>query len=99
MQAAGIGFLNAWGSAKYSAQMYNAVRKEGFLNKEWPDMELALLFYGDPAIFVGGRPSGIEEYFKRFTLSIGYSARNFARVGTRPQSRPIESSQGPRGVI
>ncbi|KAH8696777.1 hypothetical protein GQ44DRAFT_719095 [Phaeosphaeriaceae sp. PMI808] len=99
MQEAGIGFLNAWGSAKSAAQIYNAARKEKFLGKEWQDMELALMFYGESAIFVGSRPDGVEEYFRRFCLSMGYSAQNFARGGARPHSRPVESRQGPRGVI
>ena len=99
IQEAGIGFFNAWGFAKSGAQIYNAVRKENFLDKEWQDMELALMFYGDAALFVGSRPDGVEEYFKRFCLSMGYSAQNFACGGARLHSRPIESRQGPRGVI
>ena len=99
MQTTGISFLNAWGSAKFAAQIYNAARKEKFLDKEWQDMELALMLYGESAMFVGSRPNGVDEYFRRFCLSMGYSAQNFARGGARPHSRPVESSQGPRGAI
>ncbi|KAF2472334.1 uncharacterized protein BDR25DRAFT_312893 [Lindgomyces ingoldianus] len=99
MQEAGIAFLNAWGSAKFAAQIYNAAQKEKFLDKEWQDMELALMFYGESVMFVGSRPDGVEEYFRRFCLAIGYSAQNFARGGARSHSRPVESRQGPRGVI
>ncbi|KAF2098672.1 hypothetical protein NA57DRAFT_75909 [Rhizodiscina lignyota] len=99
MQYTGTGFLNAWGSAKYTAQLYNAALKEKFLEKGWQDMNLALAFYGDTAMFAGSKPNDVEEYFKRFCLSMGYSAQNFARGGRRPHSRPIESQQGPRGGI
>ena len=100
MQVAGVGFLNAWGSAKFTAQIYHAARKEKFLDKEWQDMEFALILYGNSAVFVGSsRPNDVEEYFRRFCLAMGYSAQNFARGGTRPHARPVESSQGPRGVI
>lgn len=99
MQEAGVGFLNAWGSAKVAAQIYNAARKEKFLDKVWQDMELALLLYSEAAMFVGSRPAGVEEYFRRFCLSMGYSAQNFATGGMRARSRPVESSTGPRGVI
>lgn len=99
MQKAGISFLNAWGSAKSTAQIYNAVRKEKFLDKQWQDMELALLLYDDPAMFIGSRPNNVDEYFRRFCLSMGYSAQNFAVGGKRQQRGVVASSEGPRGII
>ncbi|KAF2652521.1 hypothetical protein K491DRAFT_781027 [Lophiostoma macrostomum CBS 122681] len=56
MQKLGIDFLNAWDSAKTTAQIYNAVRKEKLLSKAWPDMDAALKLYGELAIFSGSRP-------------------------------------------
>lgn len=99
MQEAGISFLNAWGSAKSAAQIYNAARKEKFLDKQWQDMELALLLYGDPAIFIGSRPDNVDEYFRRFSLSMGYSAQNFAGGGRLQKKGVVASSKGPRGII
>ena len=97
LQELGLAFLNAWGSAKFTAQIYNAVRQEKFLTKSWLDMELATVIHGDPAIFVGDRPKNVEDYFQRFALSMGYSAQNFAQGGKRNHSRPIVSNMGPRG--
>jgi hypothetical protein len=98
MQEAGFKFLNAWGSVKFAAQIYNAARKEKFLEENWQDMDLAITFYGQPSLFVGNAPSDIDEYFRRFCLSVGYSAQNFAR-DSRAMSDVIESSKGPKGVI
>jgi hypothetical protein len=98
MQEAGIAFVNAWGSVKSTAQIYNAARKEKFLDKHWQDMDLAITFYGQPSLFVGSVPSSVDEYFRRFCLSMGWSAQNFAR-NKRAKSGPIASSQGPRGAI
>lgn len=97
LQELGLAFLNAWGSAKFTAQIYNAVRQEKFLTKSWHDMELATVIHGDPAIFFGDRPKNVEDYFQRFALSMGYSAQNFAQGGKRNHSRPIVSNMGPRG--
>ena len=51
------------------------------------------------AIFVRSRPNNADEYFKRFCLSIGYLAQNFARGRTWPHARLIVLSEGSRGVI
>lgn len=99
MQEMGLAFLNAWGSAKFTAQLYNAVKQEKLLTRSWQDMDLALMIHGDPAMFVGDRPTNADDYFQRFTLSMGYSAQNFAQGGKRKQSRPIVSNKGPRGEL
>lgn len=99
MQEMGLAFLNAWGSAKFTAQIYNAVRQEKFLTRSWQDMDLAVMIHGDPAMFVGDRPNNTDDYFQRFALSMGYSTQNFAQGGKRKHSRPIASNKGPRGLL
>jgi hypothetical protein len=61
MQEAGIAFLNAWGSVKTAAQIYNASRKERLLNKRWQDMELAMHLYGQSSLFVGSPPNTVDQ--------------------------------------
>ncbi|KAF2279116.1 uncharacterized protein EI97DRAFT_440580 [Westerdykella ornata] len=99
MQELGLAFLNAWGSAKFAAQIYNAVRQEKFLTRSWQDMDLAITIHGDPAMFVGDRPKNTDDYFQRFALSMGYSAQNVAQGGKRKHSRPIVSNRGPQGEL
>jgi hypothetical protein len=99
MQEAGVCFVNAWGSVKSAGQIYNAARKEKLLSKAWQDMELAVILHGRPGIFVGNAPNNVEEAFKCWSLSLGYSAQNFAQGGRRTHSAALTSSQGPRGLI
>lgn len=97
MQEMSLTFLNAWGSAKFTAQLYNAVRQEKFLTQPWEDMDLALMIHGDYAVFVGDRPKTTDDCFQRFAIFMGYSAQNFAQGGRRMHSRPIVTEEGPRG--
>lgn len=89
-----IVFVNAWGSIMYAAQLYNAVLKEKLISKIWKDMELVISLQGHDKFFVGDAPTGLEEYLKRFLLSMDYSAAIFA-----PNRRPgtnVVSPKGPR---
>ncbi|KAL8824663.1 MAG: hypothetical protein Q9191_004901 [Dirinaria sp. TL-2023a] len=95
-QEIGITFVNAWGSVMYAAQLYNAVLKEKLLSKSWTDMELVISLHGHENFFVGDAPRGLEEYLKRFLLSLGYSATFFAS-NRRPNAN-IASSKAPRSL-
>lgn len=75
----GLAFANARGSILYTSQLYNAVRQEKLLVKPWKDMELLLALHSSEAFFAGDPPSDLEEYLKRFLLSMAYSATNFAK--------------------
>ncbi|KAL8705806.1 MAG: hypothetical protein Q9201_001093 [Fulgogasparrea decipioides] len=77
-QELSIAFANAWPSVISTAHLYNAVRKERLLNTEWKDLELVIKLQGAEALFVGGRPNSVKEYYKRYLLSIGISATMFA---------------------
>ena len=93
-QAVSIGLVNAWGSIMYSAQLYNAIRQEKLLPQIWKDMELLISLHGQNAFFVGDPPKGLEEYLRRFTLSMGFSATMLA--ANRRKNDKATSSKGPR---
>jgi len=83
------------------APLYNAVKQEGLLKRTWPDMELVISFHTKGCIFVGGKPTNVEEYMKRFALSMGLSAQAFApnkRKAKRGPDVPL-SSKGPRSLL
>lgn len=101
MQHAGIIFSNAWGSTLYLAHLYNAVKQEGLLKRTWPDMELIISFHTKERIFVGDKPTNVEEYMNRLVLAMGISAQAFApnrRKAKRSPDLPL-SSKGPRSLL
>lgn len=93
-QEVGIDFANAWGSVRYTSHLYNAVRQEKLLSKFWKDMELVITLQSTETLFVGNRPKSLEDYLKRFELSMGHSASAFAK-NRRPNASTL-SSRGPR---
>ena len=94
-QETGITFVNAWGSVMYTAHLYNAVRQEKLLKTVWKDMELVIMMQSPEVLFIGNVPSNLEEYFKRFLLSMGYSATAFAS-NRRTNIGAMASARGPR---
>ncbi|KAL8788682.1 MAG: hypothetical protein Q9195_007183 [Heterodermia aff. obscurata] len=95
-QEVNLVFVNAWGSIMYSAQLYNAVRQESLVLQVWKDMEFIIAMQGGDKFFVGDAPKGLEEYLKRYLLSMGYSAAIFA-ANRRPNAN-VASSKGPRSL-
>ena len=95
-QELGIDFANAWGSIMYASHLYNATRQEKLLSKPWKDMELLMALQSTERLLVGDTPKGLEAYFKRFLLSMGYSSTIFA--SNRRRNAPIASARGPRGL-
>ncbi|KAL8848129.1 MAG: hypothetical protein Q9221_006849 [Calogaya cf. arnoldii] len=91
-----IMFVNAWGSLMYTGQLYNAVRQEKLIpqSKIWKDMEFLIMLQGPDKIFIGDRPTKLEDYLKRFLLSVGYSAAIFAK--NRRKNVQAVSAKGPR---
>ena len=96
LQEYGITYVNAWGSAMYTAHLYNALRQEGYCAQEWPDMELLIQLHTPERLFVGGAPTKTEDYLKRFSLSMGYSVSQYA--ANRRNRGAVASPQGPRGL-
>lgn len=95
-QELGVDFANAWGSIMYTSHLYNATRQEKLLSKPWRDMELLIALQSAEKIFVGNAPKDSNGYFKRFLLSMGYSAT--ALASNRRRAAPIASARGPRGL-
>lgn len=95
-QEIGLAFANAWGSILYTSQLYNAVRQEKLLRNPWKDAELLISLHSPEVFFTGDPPKGLEEYLKRFMLSVGYSASLFA--SNRRRNSPAVSARGPRSL-
>ncbi|KAL8668933.1 MAG: hypothetical protein Q9168_006459 [Polycauliona sp. 1 TL-2023] len=91
-----VTFVNAWGSLMYTGQLYNAVRQEKLMtrSKMWKDMEFVMSLQGYDKFFVGDPPTELEAYLKRFVLSMGGSATNFAK--NRRKNTVAVSAKGPR---
>lgn len=94
-----VAFINAWGSLMYTAQLYHAVRQEKLLpdSKMWKDIELVISLQGSDKFFVGEPPKELEDYLKRFMLSMGYSAALFAN-NPRKKAHAV-STKGPRQLM
>lgn len=95
-QEASIVFVNAWGSVLYSAHLYNALRQEKLISNRWHDMDLILVMHKTETMFVGDFPKTVDDYFKRFSLAMGYSATAFAKNKRRQNA--VASKSGPRGL-
>ncbi|KAL8652814.1 MAG: hypothetical protein Q9210_002463 [Variospora velana] len=89
-----VAFVNAWGSVMYAGHLYNAVRQEHLLAQPWRDMELAIMLQSPGVFFVGNRPNSLEEYARRFMLTIGVSVTAFAN--NRRKNGAVASKKGPR---
>ncbi|KGO37101.1 hypothetical protein PEX1_043610 [Penicillium expansum] len=93
-QEAGITFAGAWGSVLYSLHLYNALRQEKLLTARWADLDMLQAIH--PESWIGGPPRTPDDYIKRFSLSMGYSAANFAK--NRRDQRPQASKNGPKSL-
>ena len=80
----------------YASHLYNAARQEKLLPVAWKDVELVITPHGTETIFTGDRPNGLEEFRKRFLLSMGYSASNFA--SNRRRTTAAVSTRGPKSL-
>ncbi|KAI4155207.1 MAG: hypothetical protein LQ340_001140 [Diploschistes diacapsis] len=97
-QEISIAFVNAWGSIIYTYQLYNAVRQEELIQREWQDM--AILMSMQDSIFAGDSPSTFDAYLKWFSLSIGVSATVFAKDKRKSSRSTVAASKtGPRGML
>lgn len=85
-----VGVANEWSTIQYAGHLYSAMQEEELLvrasvpndpaavNHKWTDMDFVIKLYDDIRFFYGARPRNPEEYFKQFSLILGYSATNFA---------------------
>ncbi|KAI4174355.1 MAG: hypothetical protein LQ346_008245 [Caloplaca aetnensis] len=77
-QELSISFVNNWKSIVTVSHLYNALRQEKLLGRPWKDMEIAIMFQGCEAFFVGNKPSNLEQYERRFMLRVGISSAAYA---------------------
>ncbi len=75
----GVDLINETGHMKMLCHLYNAMRIISPDAPTWPDMELLIRIQGVAKIFIGGRPTTLEDVQKRFHLAMGLSARTFAK--------------------
>ncbi|KAI0593790.1 hypothetical protein F4775DRAFT_607072 [Biscogniauxia sp. FL1348] len=92
----GIVIADAWGSITYSLHLYNALKSERLLRESWPDMDIVQALLGDSKFFVGGRPTNIAGYFKKYSLQMGWGASAF--VNDHRPTASIFSQSGPRAI-
>ncbi|KAK7211735.1 hypothetical protein V2G26_018913 [Clonostachys chloroleuca] len=97
MWDAGIAIANAWGSITYTAHLYNALRHQNLVQGLWPDMDLTLSLFGESSVWVGERPIGIGDCFKKFCLQMGVTASAFT-TNRRKNISTLHSRAGPRGI-
>ncbi|KAL4812452.1 hypothetical protein BDW67DRAFT_178687 [Aspergillus spinulosporus] len=90
-----IRFQAAWGSIMYSAHLYNALRQEKLMSRQWVDLDFVLSWHKE--IFVGEPPQNPEDYLKQFELGVGYSAALFAKSRRQTGTLPA-SKTGPKSI-
>lgn len=101
IQELGIYLSNAWVDSQVLAYLYNILRQElpgtqWDVTGAWPDMEQFIAIHGEEFLFMGGRPTTIEDSLKRLMLSQGISATAFA--SDRRSNRPASSRGGRRQI-
>lgn len=92
----GIAVANAWGSITYSLHLYNALQSEKLMSQRWSDMDLVTTVMEDTNFFVGGAPTDVAGYLKKFCLQMGATAATFSRNQRRNTS--VHSRSGPRTI-
>ncbi|KAJ9138152.1 Ank-repeat protein mbp1 [Pleurostoma richardsiae] len=95
----GIAVASAWGSILYATHLYNALQSERLLGgMHWPDIDVAQTILGESSFYVGGRPTGPDDYLKKFCLHMGVSASAFSDSKKRRKNSALASRAGPRGI-
>lgn len=96
IQQAGITLNNAVGTVIYPAHFYNALKQNDPSCASWPMIDEVIALHGAERIFVGGRPTTMNECFKHICLMLGYSPAQFAKNRRNPKA--VASKNGPRGL-
>lgn len=60
------------------SHLYNAARKLGLLELEWPDLEFIISTNGPQRIFVGDAPTSRDEFEDRYRLALCTTSRTMA---------------------
>ena len=75
----GLRLINETGHVPMLCHLYNALSTINPDAPIWPDMELLIRNQGPAKVFVGSRPSTLEDAYKRLYLAMGMSATSLAR--------------------
>lgn len=67
----------------FVAHLYNALRQENACKVEWADMESFMNIHKTELLFSNGRPTTINDFYKRFELCMGASLGRYAREKSR----------------
>jgi hypothetical protein len=97
MQEIGIYISNAWVDTQCLAYLYNLLRQEfpgTQWSPNWPDMEQFIAIHGEEFLFIGGRPTTVENSLKKLMMSQGISATTF--VQDKKAKKPTISRAGGR---
>ncbi|KAK6352022.1 hypothetical protein TWF718_005171 [Orbilia javanica] len=104
LQDVGLLVVNTWKSVFPVLHLYNLLEHAPEVpTLDWKDLDVFLKFHDEKSIFIGGRPEGIEESFKRFLLFWGMPATMVSKIvngTTKPEnnSRLRQATGTPRAI-
>ncbi|KAK6499500.1 hypothetical protein TWF506_004130 [Arthrobotrys conoides] len=104
LQDLGLTAINTWKSVFPILHLYNLLEHAREVpTLDWKDLDLFLKFHDEKTIFIGGRPVGIEDSFKRFLLFWGMPATFVSKIVngvTKPEnnSRLRQAVGTPRAI-
>ncbi|RVD81446.1 uncharacterized protein DFL_009310 [Arthrobotrys flagrans] len=81
LQDLGLTAINTWKSVFPILHLYNLLERSPEVpTLDWKDLDLFLKFHDEKSVFIGGRPEGIEDSFKKFLLFWGMPATFVSQV-------------------
>ncbi|KAF2673101.1 hypothetical protein BT63DRAFT_146298 [Microthyrium microscopicum] len=91
MQKVGILVLNRWITVIPTIYLYSILKTMNMPHTpDWPDLDQFLKLHDENSIFIGGRPSNVQDSYKKLRLFFGLSLvymKNKARSGVRLRSK------------
>lgn len=102
VQQISLKIANHWDHIFPAAHLYNAVMQE-YIKKNkkshrpWQDLEHMITFHEDSYIFVGRRPTSIDEYWRRLELATGTSVTAFSPINTHTRNGGHAASRSSKG--
>ncbi|KAI8210822.1 hypothetical protein K4K52_011657 [Colletotrichum sp. SAR 10_76] len=95
MKEAGIDLANFWATFVSTAHVYNAVKQLGLLREPWRDLEIALSRAGlESKLFTGPPPTDGKDFYRKYSLQLGFSAVNFANLHKKQAGKANTDSAG-----
>lgn len=88
---------NKWGMILATTHLYNCLRQNDLLSREWNRMERVLFMHKAEKLLVGDRPNTLEECTKHFALAVGVPVSQLAR-NRRKNRREVYKRAKPRSL-